>query len=178
MRTILSTLIALSLLVVLAACPAETPGELPPAADAPEGTESGGVVVGTTELEMVHYGATFTESDAIKAKELLADPGAFADGTILIEGTIVDVCQAKGCWMVLSDGSKQIRVVMKDHAFTVDKGATGAWAKAEGVLEAINLDPETVSHMESESTRPELMPERAGGEYQFVATGVSMEKRG
>ena len=178
MRTILSTVVALSLLLVLAACPTETVGEQPPAPDAPEGTESGGVVVGTTELEMVSYGSEITLTDAIMAKELLADPGAFAEGTILIEGTVVDICQKSGCWMVLSDGSRQIRVVIKDEAFSVNKQGIGAWARVEGHLEAIDLDPETVAHIESDSQRPELMPEKSGIEYQMVATAVSMEKRG
>jgi hypothetical protein len=178
MRTLLSALIALSSLLVLAACPADIPGEQPPGPDAPEGTESGGAVVGSTDLEMINYGASFTETDAIKAKELLADPGAFSEGTILVEGTVVDVCQKAGCWMILSDGANQIRVVMKDHSFSVNKQGTGAWARVQGHLEAIDLDPETVSHLEGESQRPDLMPEKTGVEYQMVATAVSMEKRG
>ena len=178
MRTILTTLIALSLLALLAACPAGTPGEQPPGPDAPLGTESGGAAVGTSQLEMIHYGAAFTETDAIKARELLADPGAFTDGTFLVEGTVLDVCQKAGCWMIMSDGANQIRVVMKDHSFSVNKQGTGAWARVQGHLEAIDLDPETVAHLEDESKRPDLMPEKTGVKYQMVATGVSMEKRG
>ncbi len=173
MRTTLSALIALSLLA-LTAC-TEPVGEQPPGPDAPEGTESGGVVAGTSAQEMVHHGAAFTETDAIKAKELLADPGAFSDGTILIEGTIVDISQAGGGWLVLSDGANQIRVVAKD--FAVDGGSIGAWMKAEGQLAPVEADAAVIERMAAESSRPELMPEKAGVEYQFLATGASIEKR-
>jgi uncharacterized protein YdeI (BOF family) len=174
MRSTLIVLIALAMLA-LSACADGV--EQPPAADAPEGTESGGAVVGTTELAMEHFGSAFTLTDSVKAKELLADPAAHADKTILVEGTVVDVSQGSGSWLVLSDGGNQIRVIMKDNGFSVNEQGIGAWVKIEGRLEAIDLDPDTVARLIGESTRPELMPEQAGAQWQLVATGVAMEKR-
>ena len=108
--------------------------------------------------------------------DLLADPSKHSEGTILVEGTVVDVCQKAGCWMVLSDGAQQIRIIMKDHAFEVAKDGTGAWAKVEGLLEAAEVKAETVEHLASESKRPDVMPEKTGQTWQLQATAVAFTR--
>ncbi len=169
-------LTAFALSLLLAACqgtPAET--EQPPSADDPIGTESGGAVVGESQLAYTHFGDAFSVEESVKAVELLADPGSFSEAPILVEGTVVDVCQKAGCWMVLSDGSKQIRVTMKDHGFSVAKDGTGSWARVQGTLKPIDLDPERVEHLEGESERPDVMPEKTGQTWEIVATGVAFQ---
>jgi len=178
MRT-LSALIAAATLSLTACQTGEAPVDVEPtpAPDAAVGTESGGAVVGEADGAVQHFGAAFTvETTAVKAVDLLADPSSYvSEDPILIEGTVVDVCQKAGCWMVLSDGSKTIRVTVKDHGFAVAKDSTGSWARVQGRLEAIDDSPETVAHLEGESERPDLMPEKAGATYQFVATGVEFK---
>jgi len=168
-------------LFLLAACQT---GELPadveptPAADAVAGTASGGVVVNEPDAVPAHFGEVFTvETASIKAVDLLADPASFAsDEPILVEGTVVDVCQKAGCWMVLSDGGNQIRVTVKEHGFSVDKDGTGAWAKVQGLLQSVEVPAETVEHFEGESNRPDLIPEKPGTNWQIIATGVEFTK--
>lgn len=177
---ILSALFAAT--ITLTACQA---GDMPadveptPAPDAPVGTESGGAVVGEADGAVQHFGAAFTveANKSVKAVDLLAEPATYVgDAPILVEGTVVDVCQKAGCWLVLSDGSNQLRVNVKEHGFAVDKDGTGAWARVEGRLEPIDNSEETVAHLEGESERPDLMPEKAGATYQLVATGVEFKK--
>lgn len=178
MRHAMPAIPCLALSVLLSACETPLPVEQPPGPDAPVGTESGGAVVGTSEQAFVHFGAAFTQSTTIKVGDLLDDVDAFAGkDNLLIEGTAVDLCRRDGGWVVLSDGSRQIRVLAKDHGFSVDPDGIGAWTRAEGRLVPVGMDAESISHMEHESQRPELMPEKAGARFQFVATGIEMEDR-
>src|SRR5690606_40565909 len=36
---------------------------------------------------------------------------------VVLVGTILDVCQKKGCWIVVSDGTSQMRVTFRDYSF-------------------------------------------------------------
>ena len=53
-----------------------------------------------------------------------------------ISGTIGEVCQAKGCWMTLSDGTTENSVFIrfKDYGFFVPKNASGKKAVVAGDL--------------------------------------------
>ncbi len=175
---LIALLFASALLVACQTGEAPADVEPTPAAEAPVGTAGGGVVVSEPAPEPAHFGEAFTLDGApIKAADLLEDPASYpTDGPILVEGTVVDVCQKAGCWMVMSDGENQIRVTMKEHGFAVDKQGTGSWATVQGTLEAADLATETVEHFEGESQRPDLIPEKAGQTWQIIATGVAMKK--
>lgn len=145
---------------------ATAPTDNAEAAARPEGSEP------ATE-DSKHYGQPFTLTDVVSADRLLADPAAFAANPILVEGEVVDVCQKAGCWMVMSDGTQTIRVVMKDHGFAVAKDGAGSKAKVEGSLINREPDAERTAHLEGESLRPDLVPEKAGQRWELVATSVT-----
>jgi len=170
----------------LAACSTPTveqagpnpPGVEPvPSAADPVGTESGGAAKMPTEITWSHFGEQFTLTDSIKAKDLLAEPAPFAGKEVLVEGTVLDVCQKAGCWMVVSDGDKNIRVTVKEHGFAVAKDGAGQWAKIQGTLQEVAIDPDTVAHFEGESAKPDVMPEKQGQTFQIIATGVAFQDR-
>ncbi len=94
-----------------------------------------------------------------------------------MEGNVVDVCQKAGCWMVMSDGARQLRVTMKDHGFAVDKQGAGSWAKVQGMVQEVPLDPATTAHFEGEADRPDLLPEKQGQTFQIHASGVSLQDK-
>ena len=112
------TLIALAACFSLAACKGVSPA---PAA-APESAAPAAAAQG----EWAHYGAPFGASAKVSAAELLADPGRFEGQTVQITGRVADVCSKAGCWMVISEGDKSMRVLMKDHSFAVDKQGAGS----------------------------------------------------
>jgi hypothetical protein len=108
---------------------------------------------------------------------VLGDPASFTDATVLVEGKVTDVCQKAGCWMVITDDEHTMRVLMKDHNFSVDKGGSGAHCRVEGQIVAKEVDPAEVAHFASESADAENMPEHEAQNnvtYQLVATGVAM----
>jgi len=125
-----------------------------------------------------HYGAPFAATQTVSAATLLADPAKYAGQTVQVTGRVVDVCSKAGCWMVVAEGDRSMRVLMKDHAFSVDKQGAGSDCKVEGVVEAKEIDPATVQHFAEESAKPEAMPEKgaSGVIYQLVASGVEMKR--
>jgi len=123
------------------------------------------------------YGETFAAETFVPASTLLDDPAAYQGQTILVEGRVADVCQEKGCWMVIADEERTMRVVMKNHAFGVNKKSTGWECRVKGTVVATRIDPETVAHYASESSEGAAIPEKAvegDTTYELIADGVQM----
>ena len=68
-----------------------------------------------------HYGAEGRDEGPTVAL------GAVSGGesNVIVEGTIVDVCQTKGCWMRVSDGDQELFVRFQDYGFFVPMNAAG-----------------------------------------------------
>ena len=128
------------------------------------------------------YGADMNDARAvISAATLLADPSQYAGQSVRVEGRVADVCQKMGCWMVVAEGDKSIRVTMKDHDFSVDKQGAGQDCQVDGVVVAKPRDPDAVAHYESESKEGAVVPEKqVEGDviYELVATAVRMRPAG
>ncbi len=73
-----------------------------------------------------YFGDSITAENAIPVAQMLVDMGNAAEMPSKIEGTVLEVCQKKGCWMNLEkgDGTK-MRVTFKDYGFFVPKDITG-----------------------------------------------------
>src|SRR5258705_12398736 len=96
--------------------------------------------------------------------------------TIAVEGKVADVCQMKGCWMVLTDGTRTVRTTFKDYGFFVPKDLAGRTFGAEGVLAREADDEETRRHYAGESgpgaaqTAASPCP---SDEYTFIASSAT-----
>jgi hypothetical protein len=155
------------------AAPAAAPEAKPEAAAGPAGQDLGD----GWQL----YGAAFpaTAPAAVALPAVLEAPATFLGRDLVVEGKVSDVCQKKGCWMVMADGDRTLRVTMKDHAFGVTFGATGQTAQISGQLVEKAVDAKTVEHYRAESGEKARLPEdaAAGGKtYELVATAVKLRK--
>ena len=56
------------------------------------------------------FGAGLTLSELTSLAEVVRAPEEFEARPVLLRGRISDVCQRKGCWVVLRDGGEQVRV--------------------------------------------------------------------
>jgi hypothetical protein len=84
------------------------------------------------ELAYESFGAIITDAQAAPVAELAVMAGDSA--YTKVRGTIVEVCQAKGCWMKLDLGNNEtMRVTFKDYGFFVPKDAKGREVVIEGV---------------------------------------------
>ena len=121
------------------------------------------------------------DGEVVTAASVLAAPADFVGRPLSVEGRVADVCQKAGCWMVVTDGDKTMRVRMKDHAFSVAKDSTGKTCRVQGEVVALDVDPDTIAHFKGESAKPEVMPENdlpedAKVTYELVASAVRMQQ--
>jgi len=126
----------------------------------------------------VSYGQPVTiQTTPLTAVSLLSNPAAHVDKNILVEGRVADVCQKAGCWLVLSEGDKSIRVLTKNHKFSVAKDSTGQTCRIEGVIKAKVIKADEVAHFESESANKDVIPEKkvqGTMTYELIASGVQL----
>ena len=80
------------------------------------------------------YGNGITLNRTSDLVDVVAYPERYRAGPILVKGRISEVCQHKGCWTVLSAGGSNLKVNMRDHAFSIPTDCSGRQAFVEGVL--------------------------------------------
>lgn len=119
-----------------------------------------------------HFGAEFAVADTASLATVLASPELPTE-VVKVSGTVEAVCQAKGCWMVIKDGDKQARVLVKDHAFAIPMDGKGKAAIVEGTLEAKQLDEANVAHLKKDGDDT-LEGDGARQEFFLHATAVEL----
>ena len=116
------------------------------------------------------YGKPLPAGDTVPVSEAIADFAAHADRPQRFSGRITEVCQAKGCWMMLEDDGKVARVMFGNHDFYVPKDSAGA-AVVHGVLTRKELTPAQVEHLSGDSGKG-IAAEPV--EYRITADGVEI----
>lgn len=97
----------------------------------------------------------------------LADPQRYAQAPHAIRGEISAVCQNKGCWTIIRDGSAWARV-STGHRYFLPKDASGI-AVAYGRLALQDIDAKTVAHLAAEGGQAEAR------EYRIDALAIAIE---
>ncbi len=124
-----------------------------------------------------HFGAPFTDAKVIALEKAISDVEKLASKPVKIEGEIKDVCQAKGCWLVVTDGERAMRVSFKDYGFFVPKDAAGKKVVLEGTVEKKTISEMHAQHIAEES-KEKKDPSTIKGPQQIitmVATGVEIK---
>lgn len=116
------------------------------------------------------YGADVPEGEAIPVSRAVADVDAHAGAPRKFSGRITDVCQKKGCWVMLEDDGRSARVLLGDHDFYVPRDVRGP-AEVYGVLSQVALSPAARQHTAEETAAGADVPEV---EYRILAEGVQV----
>lgn len=119
------------------------------------------------------YGAAIGEGDVIMIANIMADPSAYADQDVIIEGQIRQVCQKMGCWFEMAESSEHsdaIRVKSAEHNIFIPKDSGGKTAIAQGKLMVREVSEEEAEHYRSEGATAE-----AGKELSLALTGVKIK---
>jgi len=100
------------------------------------------LLLGACAAAPARFGAPLVASadPELTVSELLASPEAFDGRSVTVTGTIQEVCLAKGCWMTLADGQREMRVTFLDYGFFVPTDSAGAEVRARGRF-ALELVP-------------------------------------
>jgi hypothetical protein len=120
--------------------------------------------------EPARYGKPLTPGAAVPIAAALSDFEAHAGKPQRFSGRITQVCQAKGCWMVLEDDGRTARVMFGDHAFEIPKDTSGQ-AQVVGVLSRKQLTPAQVQHLREDARGLAVDPV----EYRILAEGVEIQ---
>jgi Domain of unknown function (DUF4920) len=116
-----------------------------------------------------NYGEPMPAGDNVAIQAAAADPAAHAGKPMRFAGRITQVCQKKGCWVVLEQDGQSARVMAKDHGFAVPKDASGD-AIAYGVLEVEPITEEHARHLvEDDGAKAP-----AEKELRIVATAIEI----
>ena len=95
-------------------------------------------------------GKPITLTEITKISTILGAPQEFLGDTVLVQGTIVDVCKKRGCWMELASDEEfqSIRIKVKDGEIVFPLSAKGSNATVQGVVEQLVFTKEEVIKME------------------------------
>ena len=130
--------------------------------------------VSTTSVPLpagaIGYGEPLPAGDAVPLATAIAGFDAQAGSPRRFAGRITEVCQAKGCWMLLEDDGQTARVMFGDHAFAIPEDTTGT-AVVHGVLSRKALSADARAHLADDSARG-LAP--GAHEYRILADGIEV----
>jgi hypothetical protein len=101
----------------------------------------------------IKLGKPLTLKEPITLATLLAKPADYLGKTVQVKGKVVEVCQAMGCWMDLTnDQGQKIQIKVNDGEIEFPKDAPGKMAVAEGKLNKLELTREqAVARAEEEA---------------------------
>lgn len=97
------------------------------------------------------------------------------DAPMQLTATVREVCQKKGCWMILADGKTTVRVTFKDYGFFVPKDLAGRSVLVEGVLTETVISEADARHYAEDAGKPKAEIAKIKGDQRelgFEATGV------
>ncbi len=119
-----------------------------------------------------------SEGQPLTLKEAISQIGDAGDQFVKIEGQITEVCQAKGCWMILVEGDTYARVTFEDYSFFVPTETSMQRSVIYGQLSERTLSGQEAAHFAQDAgsqSKIELKGEIK--EYSILARGVQLENR-
>ena len=98
----------------------------------------------TAQAQAKVYGKPLTLKEKTPISAILKDPHAFHGKRVLVEGTIVEVCEERGCWINIASDKpfEKIRFKVDDGVIVFPLDAKGKKAIAEGVVQVNMLTKE------------------------------------
>jgi hypothetical protein len=90
------------------------------------------------------YGKNIQTKEKTKISEILTAPEKYEGKTVLVEGTVVNVCEKRGCWIELSSDKEfeTIRVKVEDGEIVFPMEAKGKKALVEGQIYSFTVENE------------------------------------
>ena len=103
----------------------------------------------TLHAAEVKLGEPLTLTDITKVSEINNNPREYIGKRVLIEGLIIDVCAARGCWVDIASDVPfdKIKVKVVDGEIIFPLETKGRTALVEGEVEELNLTKEQAISM-------------------------------
>jgi len=124
----------------------------------------------------ISYGAKISAANAVEVNILEENLVGNPLFTGKVKGTVVSVCQEKGCWMKLeqTDGDG-IMIRFKDYKFFVPKNISGKEVVLQGVAKMTTTSVEMLKHYAEDAGKSKEEIDKITEpkkEIEFTASGV------
>lgn len=133
--------------------------------------------VGVKVSDGLLFGKDYDRSSTvIEFTDLMKEPSANNEKTLLVKGRVAEVCQSMGCWMTMTEGDNTVRIKTL-HEFFLPKDIAGKNAVVSGTFKTTELTEEEARHYLEESKNPTMKPEDIKGPqkaYIIEATGITI----
>jgi hypothetical protein len=123
------------------------------------------------------YGEKLTSTHTTSLGEILEHPASFSKKEVVFEATVSEVCQNKGCWMVVGDGQNKVRVDFKNYGFFVPWDSEGKKVRIQGKVYKKLIDKNVARHWAEDQKSSDVKPEEITEDREMVlvtASGVVM----
>lgn len=134
--------------------------------------------VQTSEEGILYGNLAAPNVPTVKFADLMAAPEQYDGKDIILQGNVKDVCQAEGCWLVVSDGSKDV-LVKTLHVFVVPKDCFDNIATVNGTFKIKEISEEQARHLNDESKNSKIKSEDIKGPqktFVLTAAGIQLKK--
>ena len=129
-------------------------------------------------VDQTFGGEVPAEGKAVNLKQAIADLEQGKKGFVKIQGQITEVCQAKGCWMILVDGDTYARVTFEDYGFFVPIETSMQRTVIYGELSEHILSGAQAEHFAQDAAaQSTLKLEGEVREYSILARAVQLQNR-
>jgi hypothetical protein len=115
------------------------------------------------------HGTKLAGLEPSKLEDVLARPEA--GKSVRLEGTIEKVCESKGCWLELKQGTQSVHVTFAGYSFFVPKDTAGQPVVLEGRVIVKEPKPADVEHKQSEGAGAAV-----AAKVSIEATGVEITR--
>jgi len=129
-------------------------------------------------VDQTFGGEVPVEGDAVTLEQAIANLEQGQEGFVKIQGEVTEVCQAKGCWMILVDGDTYARVTFEDYGFFVPIETSMQRSVIYGELSEHTLSGAQAEHFAQDAgAQSTLKLEGEVREYSILARAVQLENR-
>jgi len=103
-----------------------------------------------SKINLIKLGKPITFTEVTSISQILENPQDFLGDTVLVNGTIIDVCKKRGCWIEITGDSalQSIKVKVKDGEIVFPLSAKDSNATVQGVVEQLVFTKKEVIRME------------------------------
>ena len=116
---------------------------------------------------------------ALGLKQAIANIDSLPNGEMIkVQGQVTEVCQAKGCWMILVDGDSYARITFEDYGFFVPIETSMQRSVVYGLLSEHTISGEQAQHYAQDAgAKSTLEMKGEVKEYSLVARAVQLENK-
>ncbi|MFM1874869.1 MAG: hypothetical protein RL266_606 [Bacteroidota bacterium] len=141
-----------------------------------DNAEDAASTVDSTATNTGWFGEEFEITETVAAADVAGLMNDSSSNEFIVEGTIQECCQKKGCWMKVDMGNgESMRVSFKDYGFFVPLDAGGRSMTMKGIAMYDTIQVDMLKHLAEDAGKTQeeidaiVNPELA---LTFEATGV------